>query len=702
MDYIDLGRGLERLALGLAVATVLLALWAVLSRDRRFVVAARHALIGGGFAAIGAATILVVCFFNREYGLEYVFSYSEKKLAAPYKFAGLWAGLQGSILFWASLLGSIGAVLGWSFRKRGLDPSGRRLEPFVYIVFATVQTFFLAVICVVKDPFEPISQRILDSLYSRAMESGVSLLSTTGMPMDGSGLNPLLENYWMTIHPPSVYLGFILYTVPFAFGMAALISGEFTSYWIRTTRRWTMIAWLFNTNGVILGGLWAYEVLGWGGYWAWDPVENASFLPWLASTAFLHSVMIQERRDMLRVWNAFLIALTFLLSIFGTYLTRSGIVSSVHAFSSGDVGEWFFWFLMFLIAMSMFFIFFRMTKLRSANSVDSALSREGVFLLNNMVLVSIAAAIVVLTLWPKISFELFGKGISIQVPVYNLVCTPFFILLLALTAIGPGTAWVRTSWRTLSKNLLLPALASIPLAVGTQYLAYQVIRGGDGVDPLPFIEHVYPTFIVTYLGWLIISSLAWEIVRTVRNVTRATGAAPAAAFLRLMTKANRRYGGYIVHAGLAMLAIGVVNSSMYRVVTEVRIADGASADVGPYRLDVRGIQIDKPVSAYLSTAVTLDVSIDGSHLATLTPEKRFYPVNGFRMEPTTTTEVQILRRPGEDFYVYFERMADGGDYKFTIFRSPLISLVWLGWIIMIAGGLWAAAPLAKRRLGLAG
>ncbi len=703
LDYIDFGAVMERVSFGIAALVIVLSIIGLIVKDRRFVIAARHAMIAGGVTVALAAGCLVGAFFDGAYGVEYVYSYSESKLAPQYKFAGLWAGLDGSILFWAMLLGVIGAIVAWSFRKRGTDPSGRRLEPYVYIVYASVQLFFLAVIWFVSDPFSAVSPELLDSLMRRqgAMEGP---LVRGGIPTDGRGLNPLLENYWMTFHPPSVYLGFIVYTVPFAFGMAALMAGEFSSYWIQTTRRWTLVAWLFNTNGVILGGLWAYEVLGWGGYWAWDPVENASFLPWLAGTAFVHSVMIQERRDMLRVWNSVLIALTFALSIFGTYLTRSGIVSSVHAFASGAVGDWFLAFLLAVIGVSIFLIALRSHRLRSANSVDSVFSREGVFLLNNMVLVAIAGAIVILTLWPKISFELFGRAISVNVPVYNLVCTPFFALLLFLTAIGPSTAWVRTSLSRMVRNLAMPAVLAVVLSVATQWLAYVVIRGGAQDDPVSMTQHLYPSFVIIFLGWWIITSLGWEVVRTVNahhRVRKQSGKRGAwlGTFFRVGFKNNRRYGGYLVHIGLAMLAIGIITSSMYSVSKELTFAEGQTKQVGPYDVTVTGIEKDVPVSAYYSTRVSVTFSRDGKEVATLDPERRFYPATGFRPEPQPTTEVKIQRLPLEDLYVYFESAENG--FLFTFFRKPLITLVWLGWLVMIAGGLFAAVPFAKKKVGLA-
>ncbi|MBI4577564.1 MAG: heme lyase CcmF/NrfE family subunit [Planctomycetes bacterium] len=688
LNYLDFGSALVRVSLGLAGSTLVLAALGLARRDRRFVLAARRSQVAGAFTGAGAAAALVAAFFQGAYQVQYVFSYSERKLAAPFKLAGLWAGLDGSILFWAAILGLLAGGVAWGFRR---DPAveARRLEPWVHLVFAGVQAFFLAVIVLVANPFDPLEPGLRQDL-------GAAGLLLRGAPADGSGLNPLLENYWMLIHPPSLYLGFILYTVPFAFGLAALASGDLGGWWIRKTRRWTLVAWLLNTNGVVLGGLWAYEVLGWGGYWAWDPVENSSLLPWLTGTAFLHSVMIQERRDMLKVWNAALVCLTFFLSLFGTYLTRSGIVSSVHAFASGPVGDCFLGFLLLVLGVSLFLVFYRLPLLGAGDRIDSLLSREAIFLLNNLVLLAIAGAVVVLTLWPKISAELLRQSVSVQVPVYNLVCTPFFVLLLALTALGPGMAWIRTSPSRLRKNLLGPAAVALPLAGLTQWVAYGAIRGGDGEDPVGWAQHLYPGLAVNFLGWLIIGSLAWEVARTA--AARGGG---LDGLLRLVVLNSRRYGGYVVHVGLALLAIGVVNSSLYRVVEEVRVREAEPVRVGPYDLEVKGSE-EGPVSAYHSTRVRVELRRAGQLVALLEPEKRLYPPTGYRVQEQTTTEVSIARRAGEDFYVYFDRPAEGGGFIFTVFRNPLINLVWLGWLTMIAGGIFAALPMGRSRVGLAG
>ncbi len=701
MTYIDFARNLTRVSLGLCVLTIVLATLGLLWKDRRFVFAARNSQIAGAFAVVGASLGLIAGFFMGDYGTKYIFSYSESKVDPYYKFAGLWAGLDGSILFWAMILGILAAVVAWQFRRERDHPIGARLEPYVYIVFALVQGFFFMVMVFVADPFLQLADDLSHSnqmLLTFLRNNG--LLTPEGLPADGAGLNPLLQNYWMTIHPPMMYAAFVSYTVPFAYAIAALLAGEVGSYWIRKTRRWILIAWLFNTNGIILGSLWAYEVLGWGGYWAWDPVENASFLPWLTGTAFLHSVMIQERRDMLAGWNFFLVALTFFMSIFGTFLTRSGIVSSVHAFASGSVGVWFGWFLVVLVVVPAFLIAFRYRMLRSRHTIDTYFSREAIFLLNNLILVAITLAVVFLTLYPYLTNKFLSRPISVSVPVYNLVCTPLFVVMLLMTAVGPGMGWIRTAPRTIARNLAGPAIVSLPLAAFTQWLAFSVIRGGDLDQPVATSAHLYPSFIVVFAAWLIMTSLAWEVIRAVRSQSKTRGA--ASALLRLVTLNNRRYGGYIVHYGLATIAIGIVCSSVYRYNTEVQLEKGQRYEIqGGYVLNVGEGEIDEPQGAYISTRVPIEIEWGGRPYDRVEPEKRFYPKTGYRFEEQHTTEVAIARSVSEDFYIYFDHVADGRGYIFNIYRNPLINLVWFGWFLMIFGGIWAALPLGRRRIGLA-
>ncbi|MFN0058891.1 MAG: heme lyase CcmF/NrfE family subunit [Planctomycetota bacterium] len=698
-DYVGLARSLVLLALGLYGFVFLAALAGNKLRDRRLVLAARHALITAGASVIGAAGILVWCFVDGAYDLKYVHNYSEKGLALGFKIAGLWAGLDGSILFWSMLVGTLGAVMGFTFIKESQHPVGRRLEPFVYVVFAALQFFFLTVIAFVADPFTSLRESLGPENFMHMYPEGTI--------SDGSGLNPLLVSYWMQIHPPCLYSGFVTYTVPFAYCIAGLLVGDRGGYWTRRARPWVMAAWLFNTCGVVLGGLWAYEILNWGGYWAWDPVENASFLPWLASTAFLHSIMIQEKRDMLRTWNAFLMILTFWLTIFGTYLTRSGIVSSVHAFASGAVGNWFLGLLLTIKTVGIVLIVMRALESRSPTRVQSLLSREAVFILNNMILVAIAAAVLVLTLLPKITNDfgsLFGwESISVGPRVYNLAINPFWILLLFFTAIGPSMGWVRTTPANLRRNLLGPALAAAPLACAVQFVAASLHAGEMG--RLTIFEHIYPSYLVNYLACFILSSLTWEVWRTARNRAKRTNGGLTSSLVTLLVRNNRRYGGYIVHVGLALLSCGVINSSMYKVkLDDVRLAVGQSHRIGDYDIKLTAVNEDAHGGVYHSQRLALAMSLNGEQVGMLEPEKRAYPKTRYRREPAVTTEPAIHRTLAQDIYVSYamgaEAAARPGEQTFslTFFRNPLIFLVWTGWLVMVAGGIWASLPMGRKRV----
>jgi len=800
--YLEFSRALVILGAAFALLNVLCILAGDRLRDRRFVLAARRALLATGLATAGAALGLVAGFVNGAYERSYIFNYSERGLPLAYKIAGLWGGLDGSILFWAMLVGVAGALVVLGFRRDEKDRDGRRLEPWVYLVFGVVQLFFLVVVAFLTNPFEHIAHSPMFAGHSGDL-SGVQAFNQRfpdGVVPDGSGLTPLLVNYWMLIHPPCLYFGWVVYTVPFAFAIAALITGEQGNTWIARIRRWTMVGWLFNTTGIILGGLWAYVVLGWGGYWAWDPVENASFLPWFASTALLHSIMVQERRGMLRTWNALLATLTFVLSIFGTYLTRSGIVQSQHAFGDNPVvGNTFLGFLLLTIATCLFLIALRLPAMRSPHRVESLWSREAMFVINNFVLLATASSILILTIWPVISRGVIGSPITVGAEVYNRVTIPFFVLLLVITALGPALGWIRTSPGTLRRNLLLPAIAALPVAVAIQWGA-EAIRAGETGD-LEWSKRLYPTFIVIYAACLIVAALGYEVVRTAANRSRRTSGGFVDSLATLILRNHRRYGGYVVHVGFAVIAIGIVCSSMYRVERNVQMkvpdprheslpqfdvagllaapprsgpvllrgvverveAPAVESDATRTRLHLRdraggrpsvavdarmrsravssgrdvyavgvwdaeqGVlvasqlghwhpsefevgrydialarAIDEPDRhVYARTALELEVVPATGASFILHPEKRSYP-----KKEQVVTEVEIHRGLAEDLYVFFQSAGvdplDGRPiYGLTFFRNPLILGVWAGWILMILGGVYAALPMGRKRVGLA-
>ena len=692
--YLDFSRGLVIAGAAFGLLTIFAVLIGNSLKDRRWVLVARRSMTTAGLLTIGAAGGLIAGFVDGRYERSYIYNYSEKGLPLHYKIAGLWGGLDGSILFWAALIGFVGILVAAGFRKDEKDRTGRRMEPWVYLTLGGVQLFFLVVVAFVTNPFE----HLIDSPMFASLPEGVTKAQAFAHHFpagitDGTGLNPLLVNYWMMIHPPTLYFGWVVYTVPFAFAIAALITGEQGNYWITKIRRWTMVGWLFNTTGIILGGLWAYVVLGWGGYWAWDPVENASFLPWFTSTALLDSMLVQERRGMMRAWNAFLATATFALSIFGTYLTRSGIVSSVHAFAGGEVGHWFLGFLLFTIALCLFLISIRQPTMRSAHVIESVWSREAMFVINNLVLLAIAASIMILTLWPKISHEFLGKAVTVGPPVYNMVTLPFFILLLGITAIGPALGWIRTSPKALRRNILIPMIAALPVAVVVQYGA-EMIRAGE-TGHLTWSQRLYPTFAVIYASVLIIFTVLYEVLRTAQSRALRTGNGWLEALSTLFLVNNRRYGGYVVHAGIGVIAIGIVCSSMYRVEHNTVLGEGDQIKVGRYDLTLSKVEENMDGDVYHDQKLYFDVDPEVGSAFQMIPEKRFY----IKKEQPSSV-VEIHRGLTEDLYVYFQS-AQEGKFSVTIYRNPMIIGVWLGWILMILGGVYAALPLGRKRVGLA-
>src|SRR5713226_8184694 len=429
------------LALGLSSYSFVAGILALFGHDAgsmRLGETARRAGIAAFGAVLLAAVVLVLSAFRDDFSIAYIFHHSNRDLPAAYKFAVLWSGQEGSLLFWSLLLGGYGLVLRLRYK------TDQRLFAHASVVIAAVQVFFLMILNFAAHPF--------------AIMEGA-------LPPDGNGLNPLLQYPEMVIHPPMLYLGYVGFTVPFAFALGALIMKYPGDKWIHITRRWTMVTWCFLTVGVFLGAHWAYSVLGWGGYWGWDPVENASLMPWLTGTAFLHSVMMQEKRGMLKVWNMWLVFATFWLAILGTFLTRSGIISSVHAFAQSSIGEWFGWFLVISFAAFLYFFLKNKSHLRSEHKLESLVSRESSFLFNNLLFVLACFTILWGTWFPKISELAQGNQVTVGPPFYNNVAVPVAPLLLLFTAVGPLLAWRKTSVESLKRNFLWPAIGALATAL---------------------------------------------------------------------------------------------------------------------------------------------------------------------------------------------------------------------------------------------
>src|SRR5579864_2480173 len=500
-------------------------------------------------AVVLAAIALVVSAFRDDFTIAYIFHHSNRDLPAPYKFATLWSGQEGSLVFWSLLLAGYGFVLRLRYKT---DP---RLFAYASVVLAAVQIFFLSLVNFAANPF--------------------GLLAGPLRP-DGSGLNPLLQYPEMVIHPPMLYLGYVGFTIPFAFALGALIMKYPGEKWIHITRRWTMVTWGFLTCGIFLGAHWAYAVLGWGGYWGWDPVENASLMPWLVGTAFLHSVMMQEKRGMLKVWNMWLVFATFWLAILGTFLTRSGIISSVHAFAQSSIGDWFAWFLAITFAVFVFFFVRNKDHLRSEHKLESLISRESSFLFNNLVLLVACFTVLWGTLFPVLSEWVQGHKVTVGPPFFNRVNIPVALLLLLLTALGPLLAWRKTSFESLKRNFSIPAGAAVAVAI---------ILIAFGIRPWTAQSALYSLMTIC-LAVLVTVTVFSEFVRGGRVIARHTGQNLFAGMARLAHRNTRRYGGYIVHFGVALVMIGLAGSA-FNQDKEKEMGYGDRMTVGAYTLTCR-------------------------------------------------------------------------------------------------------------------
>jgi len=612
---------------------------------------ARRAGIASFAAVFLAATVLVVAAFQNNFSIAYIFHHSNRDLSAPYKFATLWSGQEGSLLFWSLLLSAYGLVLRLRYKT---DP---RLFAYASVILASVQVFFLLLLNFAAHPF--------------AIMEG-------SLPPDGNGLNPLLQYPEMVIHPPMLYLGYVGFTVPFSFALAALIMRYPGEKWIHITRRWTMVTWGFLTCGIFLGAHWAYRVLGWGGYWGWDPVENASLMPWLTGTAFLHSVMMQEKRGMLKTWNMWLIFATFMLSIFGTFLTRSGVVSSVHAFAQSSIGDWFVAFLALIFVTCALFYAKNRSHLRSEHKLESLVSRESSFLFNNLLFVVACFTVLWGTLFPVLSEWVQGNKVTVGAPFFNRVNVPVALLLLLLTAVGPLLAWRKTSLESLKRNFLWPAIGA--LAVGVLLVAL-------GWRPWNDIAYFY-SLMTIMLSVLVALTVISEFVRGGRVIGRHTGQNLVASIGQLARRNTRRYGGYVVHFGVIVIMIGFAGS-VFNKDTEKEMGFGDRMGIGPYTLMCESYtQDDNP--NYSSEWAVIDVFKGGKKIDTMYPERRFY-----KASQQASTIPQVRSTVGGDLYLVYEGLnQDTGRPILKAHLNPLVTWIWVGVWIMIAGTLLALVPNA--------
>ncbi|MFB0517481.1 MAG: heme lyase CcmF/NrfE family subunit [Candidatus Neomarinimicrobiota bacterium] len=635
---------------GLALA---LSMAYLANRDRRFFIGAQRGLLVSTFLILIATLSLVHQLMVSNFDLGYVARYSSTATPAIYKFAGLWAGMEGSLLFWLAVLGVYVFLVGYINRNRN-----RSLMPLVNMVMAIVMLFFLIVTIFFENPFTPLP-------LGAMVKAG------------GMGLNPLLQHPVMLIHPPMLYLGYVGFVVPFAFAIAALVTRRLDATWIRSTRRWTLVPWLLLGIGIILGGRWAYVELGWGGYWAWDPVENASLLPWLTATAYLHSVIIQEKKNMLRLWNVVLIMATFTLTIFGTYLTRSGILSSVHAFAATNLGIWFFGFVLFIILSCVILVLLRRDELTSQNRLESFSSRESGFLFNNLIFVALALAVLWGTMFPILSEAVRGTKITVGSPYFDRITTPIGLLLLLMIGVGPLLAWRRSSWGTLRRNFTIPVVAAIVTLA---------------VDRLLGLRHIYPLLTSGLVAFVLVGIMI-EVVRGIRARYIAGGESIIIAFRNMVDKNRSRYGGYIVHLGILFMCVGFIGKA-FSVEQDLTLALGESMYLKGYVFTLDRHYI---VERSNHRALVADVSVSRKDklVTVLRPEKRTYT----DQNDQPNSEIAIYSRPLEDLYAIIGGMdAENDSVALKIMINPMMQMIWLGGIILVIGTLVAIWPSRTDRL----
>lgn len=591
--------------------------------------------------------MLLFAFITRDFSLKYVASYSSSTLPLLYTISALWAGQAGSLLLWVWLLSLFSAIVVWQNRQKNRD-----LIPFVMGVLLFTTFFFFGLIVYASSPFELLSIPMLD----------------------GKGLNPMLQNSGMIIHPPTLYLGYVGFTVPFAFAIAALLRNKHDNQWIRTTRRWTLFSWLFLTLGNLFGAKWAYVELGWGGYWAWDPVENASLMPWLTGTAFLHSVMIQEKRGMLKVWNLVLIIITFALTIFGTFITRSGIISSIHSFGVSNLGPLFLIFLGIILLFSFGMLWFRRSNLRSENHLDSFLSRESSFLFNNLLLVGMAFAVFWGTIFPIISEAVRGVKLTVGPPFFNQVNLPFAMALLALTGICPLIAWRKASKRNLIRSFV------IPFSGGLITLVALLLVG---------IRSIYPIMSFSLSGF-VLTTILLEFYRGGVTRARIGNVSFFIGLWDLIRRNKRRYGGYVVHLGVIMIFVGITGSSAFQKEKLAVLQRGEFLNIGDYSLHYQGL-VDQSTEHAQIIAAEFQVSKNGRIISTMLPSKQIFPNH----DPVS--EVDIRQTLKEDLYLILSSWDEQEQVTIKALVVPLIGWIWIGGTVMIIGTLIAIGPDHIRR-----
>ena len=648
---IEIGLVATCLAFALALSALASALCCRRLGAPALLVSAKHALIANFLLITLACFTIVWSFVQLDFSVLYVAQNANAKLPMLYRLTALWGAHEGSLTLWLwylTLFSALAVILHWRTHPLSM--------PYVIGVLAALQAAFLAFILFFSSPFTEVHPALAE----------------------GRDLNPLLQDPGLVFHPPMLYLGYVGFSIPFAFAIAALIRGQSGGEWVVTTRRWTLFSWLALTSGILLGGYWAYYELGWGGYWAWDPVENASLMPWLTATAFLHSIMVQERRNLFQSWNVFLIISTFVLSLLGTFLVRSGILSSVHAFASDpDRGVYILLFLSLISLASYGLLILRAPRLAGPGTLGSLMSRETALLLNNLLFVVAAITVLIGTLYPLAVEIVTGDRVSVAAPYFNTVMPPIILVVVLLMAIGPFVPWGRVQPERLKSLFLLPAVVSLLL------LAALILAGMSQIVALVAITLVAFAALATFK----------DVAATAQ--AREKGDSVIVNLWRQFTRNPRRYGGLIIHLGTLVLIIGIIGSALFGQTATVTLAPGDRMAIGDFILIFRGVEATPGVN-YTSRRATIAVSQDGRPAFVLYPEKRNY--QGERK--MVTTEAAIHTTIAGDLYVVLAAEDDGGSASIRTFWNPLVIWIWIGWLVIIAGAVVAFAQRIPARYRL--
>lgn len=643
----ELGSFAVMAAFGVALYTLFTGAIGGKSRRHEMIVSAENGVLATFGLLLLASACLVYLFVTKDFQVKYVAMHSSLDLRFPYSVAAFWSGMEGSLLLWALILSAYAFAITLINRKRR-----GALTSYAHAVLAGVMAFFTGVISFFENPFARLDF----------------------VPADGQGLNPLLIHPAMAIHPPTLYLGYVGFAVPFAFAMAALLSREMEEGWIRATRRWTLFPWFCLGAGQLLGGKWAYVVLGWGGYWGWDPVENSAMMPWLAGTAFLHSVMIQEKKGMLKVWNMALIILTFALCIYGTFLTRSGVVSSVHAFAQSEIGPLFFGLVALTVLFSGYLLWDRRGLLKSRNVFESAVSRESGFLLNNVMFLGATFAVFWGTMFPVLSEWVTGTKVTVGAPYFNKIMVPIGLILMALTGVGPLLAWRHTSGKSLLRHFSVSILIGLATAVG-------LLTGG--------VREVYALISLALCAFVTATILS-EFHRGALARRSSSGESYLGALKTLTFRNKRRYGGYVVHFGIVLLFVGFTGTA-FNAEMDAKLRPGESAQIRDYVLTYKG-QSQEQNDSVIDIRAWVGVRKDGEMLGTMKPGILVYYK---RPDQQRATEVSIFSTLREDLYAILEGQGEDGVAFLRIHVNPLVTWVWIGGFIMTFGTIIVMWPDGK-------